>query len=568
MALRTLLALLFAVLLAPAGFAQPGQLAGLLDQQVCDSLGVSDDPSDIDVASCRPVDTLFKVDSQGRIVWVRGRISVSGEQTSPLAFYTGALAAREIWWNGERIGDVGRVGGSREAETPGDLDAVTWIPPDLIRSGDNTVAIRYSTFSLPMAVKTPLHYAYAGQMLRGRQFVAAYGPVLVAAGALVAAAIFFGYVYISDRRVLGALFIAMMCLFAVGQLWLESLRGFATFPYPMQVWRLTGVATLAFAFSLSMTAYVASRFLQERWRMCIAVAAVAALAIAPFMPGFDGLTLGLILIPSAVSLFIAVRGVLTRRSGAWLTTIALAVFIALQIIETASFLDQTFYLALSILALSLFVDQARELRRTRIAAAEASRKAAMLELELLRRRIAPHFLMNTLNALTEWVESDPKTGVKMIEALAGEFRLLSQVADRTLIPLADEIALCRRHLEVMSYRTDRAFTLRTDNVDDRIEIPPGVLHTLIENAFTHGRFADGAEFVLTEQREGDDVRLTLLTPAAEAPAASREEGGQGLSYVRARLEAAFGAAAAFADRATPQGWLSEIRLPGPKLQPA
>jgi LytS/YehU family sensor histidine kinase len=120
----------------------------------------------------------------------------------------------------------------------------------------------------------------------------------------------------------------------------------------------------------------------------------------------------------------------------------------------------------------------------------------------------------------------------------------------------------------MSYRTDRAFTLRTDKVDEAIPIPPGVLHTLIENAFTHGRFADGAEFVLTQDSEGDHLRLTLLAPEAETPAPARDEGGQGLSYVRARLEAAFGAAASFAGRATPQGWISEIRLPGQRLQPA
>jgi LytS/YehU family sensor histidine kinase len=288
----------------------------------------------------------------------------------------------------------------------------------------------------------------------------------------------------------------------------------------------------------------------------------------PFMPGFDGMTLGLIIAPTAVSLAAAGQGIVARRPGAIVTAIALSVFLASQFIFAQGFLDTTLYIAVGLLALVLFVDQAVELRRSRRAAAEAGRKASLLELELLRRRIAPHFLMNTLNALTEWVESDPKTGVKMIEALAGEFRLLSQIADRTLIPLGDEIALCRRHLEVMSYRTDRAFTLRADDVDERIEIPPGVLHTLVENAFTHGRFADGAEFVLKQEREGESVKLALLAPQAEAPAAPREEGGQGLSYVRARLEAAFGAAASFAGRATPQGWLSEILLPASRRQPA
>lgn len=569
MKLRIVLVFL-ALLLAPAALAQlPPGISDLINREVCNSLGASDDPSDIDIVSCRAFDSFNELDSQGRIIWVRGEFEIrEGDPgAGPLGFYTGALAARDIWWNGRRIGGAGKPGTSADNETPGDLDAITWIPPDLIRMGANSVAIRYSTFNLDMRVRSPLHYAYAGR-LRGRELLVAYGPTLAVTGALVAAALFFGFSYFSDRRSSGPLFIALMCLFAVGQLWLESLRGFMTFPYPMQIWRLIGIAVLAFGFALSLTAYVAGRFTPKRWRMHVAVAALLGVVLMPFMPGFDGMTLGLIIAPTAVSLAAAGQGVSARRPGALVTAIALSVFLAMQFIFAQGFLDSTLYIAVGLLALVLFIDQALDLRRTRVAAAEANRRAAMLELELLRRRIAPHFLMNTLNALSEWVESDPKTGVKMIEALAGEFRLLSQIADRTLIPLEDEIALCRRHLEVMSYRTGRAFTLRTDGVDEAVEIPPGVLHTLVENAFTHGRFADGAEFVLAQEREGENVKLTLLAPAAEAPAAARSEGGQGLSYVRGRLEAAFGAAASFAGRATPEGWLSEILLPRSAPQPA
>jgi LytS/YehU family sensor histidine kinase len=169
--------------------------------------------------------------------------------------------------------------------------------------------------------------------------------------------------------------------------------------------------------------------------------------------------------------------------------------------------------------------------------------------------------MNTLNALTEWVESDPKTGVKMIEALAGEFRLLSQICDRSLIPLAEEIALCRRHLEVMSYRVDRAFTLDSEGVNENLDVPPGVLHTLVENAFTHGRFVDGGVFRL--RQSGDkEITLTLIAPPAEART-PQTTGGEGMSYVRGRLEAAFGASARADTGPTPEGWRTILTLPRP-----
>ncbi|MDZ4760116.1 MAG: histidine kinase [Alphaproteobacteria bacterium] len=541
----------------------------LTDRQVCGSLGQYDNLSDINDATCRPVGGLDEIDTQNRVLWLRGQVDIRADypRDTPFALYTGALAARDIWWNGERIGQIGRVGASSDAETAGDLDAVTWIPPHLLRTGDNAVDIRYSTFKLPLPVNAPLHYAYADRIFGGRNLLIAYGPVLAVTSALVAAAIFFGCSFFSDRRVLGPLFIALMCLFAVAQLWLESLRGFLSFPYPIQVWRLMGIAILAFGFALSMTAYVAGRFVPKRWLLHVMLAALSGVVMLPIMPGFDGMTLGLILAPSFVSFAAAGQGIAARRQGAIITALALAVFIALQLIGPKTFLDQNFYLSISVLALVLFIDQALDLRRARVTAAEVSQKAAALELELLRRRIAPHFLMNTLNALTEWVESDPKTGVKMIEALADEFRLLSQVADRNLIPLADELALCRRHLDVMSYRTDRAFTLDAAGVDETLEVPPGVLHTLVENAFTHGRFVDGASFRLIQESMPHGVRLILTAPLADSPGC-KPNGGRGLAYVRGRLDAAFGADANTESGPTPEGWRTILTFPRARPKPA
>jgi MFS family permease len=573
-------ALLFALLFAPAAAAQsvepaigqaagvPPPITGLTGAETCASVGRSEDLSDIDTASCRSVDYLEHVDSQNRIIWLTGRFRIEEGYpgAAPLGLYTGALASRDIWWNGENIGSVGRVGASRETEIPGDLDAVTWIPPRLIRTGDNEIAIRYSTFHLSMNVTTPVHYVYAARMGITRSLLREYGPGLAATGALVAAALFFGFTFIANRS-LGPLFIAMMSLFAVGQLWLETLRGFTSFAYPFQIWRLSAVGVLAFGFGMALTAYVAHRFAHRRWRLHVAAAAAAALALWPILPGFDGMALGFILGPSVVSLLAAAQGARARLPGAIATAIGLAVFVALQFIENALFLNRTFYMAVSLLMLVLIVDQARVLRRTREAEEHARRRATMLELELLRRRIAPHFLMNTLNALAEWVESDPKTGVKMIEALAEEFRLLSQISDRPLIPLSEEITLCRRHLDVMSYRVDRPFSLTTRDIDEGAEVPPGVFHTLIENAFTHGRFADGGEFVLTrEAGEGGASRFVLLTPPSTDQPAAREtpaRTGEGLAYVRRRLEAAFGANAHVESGAAGQGWRTVLTIPRP-----
>ena len=103
----------------------------------------------------------------------------------------------------------------------------------------------------------------------------------------------------------------------------------------------------------------------HRWRLYVAAAALAGLLLAPVMSGFDGKTLGFILGPALVSLFVAARGVATKQKGARVTTLALVVFLALAAVEQQRFLDNTFYLAISLLAIVLFADQVRALRHAR-----------------------------------------------------------------------------------------------------------------------------------------------------------------------------------------------------------
>src|SRR5262245_44328096 len=121
MTLRCMLIFL-ALLLAPASTAQSAASSaqpdffGLRSGQACASLGRGEDPSDINLASCSPFSYFNRIDPQHRILWVTGKIRLGPDATSaPIGLYTGALASREIWWNGERIGAAGRVGASRDA---------------------------------------------------------------------------------------------------------------------------------------------------------------------------------------------------------------------------------------------------------------------------------------------------------------------------------------------------------------------------------------------------------------------------------------------------------------------
>jgi LytS/YehU family sensor histidine kinase len=204
------------------------------------------------------------------------------------------------------------------------------------------------------------------------------------------------------------------------------------------------------------------------------------------------------------------------------------------------------------------------MQRDRTARAAAQRRSTQLELELLRRGVEPHFMLNTLNSLAEWVESDPARGVRMIESLGNQMRALAAVGERDTIPLGEEIDLVRSYLELMSFRSDAPFTLAVNDVPPAVATPPGVLLTLAENAFSHNRYPNGAEFRLDVAADDAGVRLVFETPPAAAQR-NRNGGGAGHAYVRGRLAAAFGDRARFRDGPTEDGrWQSLIEYPATK----
>jgi len=536
---------------------------------VCDGAGKAipsfDDPA------CETID-LHKIDPQGRVIWVGANIELPGAflaEAKPLALTMAAMSSSEIYWNGELIGVNGTPGASKAAEAPGKLEAAFFVPHHLLVAGENRLALKMASFHNLVDVRRPVHYLFLWEAKPGGEATAFYYmPALLTAAAFVLAAVYFGMLSLNNRENTGAVFIALMAFFAGAQLWAELFRVFSIYDYPLHIWRLITIALCATGLGLAICAYVTRRFRREQWRAYLGVAAIFSLA-AIVAPGFDAKALVGLLMPLIVTLAAMVRPAINGAKGARVTAAVLIGFLALMFFDGQNFLDRTLYLAASGLILVFFIDQAKTMRAVKAAKEQMKIRADQLELELLRRKIAPHFLMNTLNALVEWVESDPKTGVKMIDALADEFRLLSQMSNRSFVPLADEIALCRRHLAVMSYRVDRDFSLAVYDVDESIEVPPGILHTLVENSFTHGQFADGVEFTLRQERIGERVTLVFSAPPAVAPPAvapradDKDHGGAGLAYVKKRLQAAFGETALFSDGPDHHGrWVSTLSFDG------
>ena len=267
----------------------------------------------------------------------------------------------------------------------------------------------------------------------------------------------------------------------------------------------------------------------------------------------------------ALALACAVWAAWRRRRGAWPVVTGVGVSAILLAIEAEDY-RVSFFLKFLPALVGIISSLAFQLHDERRQARAAQLAAARLETELLKKNLQPHFLMNTLTALSEIVEQNPAAASKLIDDLAEEFRTVARVSAEKLIPLAQELDLCRAHLRVMSVRTGHGCSLEANEVDPTALVPPAVFLTLIENGFVHQRVTgEPAVFRLemASPRGSSAARYTFHSPGAVQTDPSRAAGGTGLRYVKARLEESFPGRWSLRSEPAPYGWLTHIDILAP-----
>jgi LytS/YehU family sensor histidine kinase len=235
-----------------------------------------------------------------------------------------------------------------------------------------------------------------------------------------------------------------------------------------------------------------------------------------------------------------------------------------QASDLRAVISPSFFLFFGVLVVMLLGVLGWQMREERWHARAAQLTASRLELELLKKNLQPHFLLNTLAVLAEIVERDPPKAVSLIDDLAEEFRSVARMSAEKLIPLAQELALCRAHLRVMSVRTGRTCSLAAEKVDDTVLVPPAVFLTLIENGFTHQGVADGVTVfqLAVERAAGGATSYMFFSPGEVQVERTRPTGGTGMRYVKARLEESFPGRWSMHGEPVVGGWRTLIEIAG------
>lgn len=201
--------------------------------------------------------------------------------------------------------------------------------------------------------------------------------------------------------------------------------------------------------------------------------------------------------------------------------------------------------------------------------AQALRLSAQLadaRLAALRMQIHPHFLFNSLNAITVLVREQNTAGAtRMLELMSDLLRQTLAAPTSHETPLADELAFIERYLAIEQIRfSDRLRVHWTIEPRARRALVPGfVLQPLVENALVHGiaRRLDSGRLDIAARLAENHLVLSVIDDGAGFDVGQVRE-GVGLANTRERLRTLYGERATLDIASAPgQGTRVTVRLP-------
>lgn len=458
--------------------------------------------------------------------------------------------ANEIYWNNKLIGVRHRPSPECEEDAKLFLQQVK-IPFDHLTIGTHNLFIKVINSSENIKENfTSFEIGYDRYFIK-RQVQNNY-IIIIFSVVLFILSLYFIIMFFGFNSRISYLFFALFCFF-------NAMKAYYS---PLWIIHNTGLSLAAYndlacsSFytfgNLSLLAFFIFKFeLYKKSKSITGLILLSPLLIIPFGESISQV------IFFAICYLIVFYAVIKKEPSSIFSLTALTLFAVWSLVRFFTYFWYGYFVGVICFAIVMLFEVSKRITSQIKLRREADLRSARLENELLKRNIQPHFILNTLTALQEVVEQEPQQAVKLIQALADEFRLFSKVSGEKLISINDELELCKAHLKIMEYRKGATFSLVTENIKGDELIPPGIFHTIIENGTTHG-FGSmiNGEFRINKIIKNGCSVFEIFNNGNNNNDANDK--GTGIKYIKTRLEESFPGKWELNSKPVSEGWLVEI----------
>ena len=213
-------------------------------------------------------------------------------------------------------------------------------------------------------------------------------------------------------------------------------------------------------------------------------------------------------------------------------------------------------------------DYYRKFRAHELKASQLEARLAQAQLQALKMQLHPHFLFNTLHAISSLMHRDVESADRMLARLSDLLRLTLENIGAQEVTLRQELEFLDRYLEIEQMRFRDRLRVKQQIAPETLDarVPNFILQPLVENAIRHGIAPHAAPGVIEilAVRLGDQLELQVRDNGAGLPEGNHAplKEGIGLANTRARLAQLYGAEHQFElGNATAGGLLVRLLIP-------
>ncbi|WP_432712403.1 sensor histidine kinase [Pedobacter sp.] len=168
---------------------------------------------------------------------------------------------------------------------------------------------------------------------------------------------------------------------------------------------------------------------------------------------------------------------------------------------------------------------------------QLEQQQTLIELELLRAKVNPHFLYNVHNTIAGLISKDPQKAEEMVILLSKFFRFTLNKNSATFHPLSEELAIVKTYLELQQIRYQKRmrYSIMADQEILNLQVPSFVLQPLVENAVIHGIEKTMASGLIKVGITVDEQHLIMTISDTGPPFLMEAGSGNGLQMVMNKL---------------------------------